>query len=113
MRRIALIACACLLVAGCETMPQRAERPAAYAFQPADSAQRNPLARSVTYTCEDTSTVSFTEGESFVLVAFNSGTQMRLQRRGDRYGEQPYEFLRRGDEGQLHSSGRSFRCRVK
>src|SRR5690606_28067085 len=111
--RILLPLCACLLVTACETTSHRRERPAGYSFEPANQPSRShPLARSITYTCEDTSTVTLTEGENTALVAFNSGTQMRLSRRGDHYGQRPYEFMRRGDEGQLNSNGRAFRCRV-
>jgi hypothetical protein len=82
----------------------------------ADNVPADPLARSATYTCEDLTTITLTEGRP-AQVTFNSGGMLTLDRMPDlagfRYGVPPHEFRGRGGEGTLFNNNRAVRCRVK
>jgi hypothetical protein len=120
MRTTALIAPAVLMLAlaGCGTGgPYRAPGPVSpvtpgYGGEPPAS----PLARSVSYVCEDLTRVTLTEGQRMARATLNSGLDLSLAPMGglvgSRYGAPPYEFRALGSEGQWINQGRVFRCRV-
>jgi membrane-bound inhibitor of C-type lysozyme len=81
-----------------------------------DTVPASPLARSTTYTCEDLTTVTLTEGRP-AQVTLNSGLTLTLDRMADvggfRYGVAPTEFRGRGGEATLFNNNRAVRCRAK
>ena len=80
---------------------------------PDTSRPADPLARSMSYTCEDLTTVTLTEGRP-ATVTFNNGGVLSLDRTGgNRYGVRPHEFIASGGEGMLYNNNRAIRCRAK
>jgi hypothetical protein len=80
---------------------------------PDTSRPADPLARSMSYTCEDLTTVTLTEGRP-AAVTFNSGVVISLDRTGgNRYGVAPSQFIASGGEGTLYNNNRVVRCRAK
>lgn len=82
---------------------------------PGAIANPDPLARSMTYTCEDLTTITLTEGQRDARAMLNSGLELGLARRGGglHFGAPPYEFQAAGGEGTWVNQGRVFRCRAK
>jgi hypothetical protein len=84
---------------------------------PGGVAPASPLARSVTYACEDLTTVTLTEGQRTAQVTLNSGLVLNLTRQpgflGSGYGAPPYEFRGRGGEGTFIANNRAVRCRMR
>jgi hypothetical protein len=104
-----------LVLSGCQTMPQHGNvdnRPVTVA---PSSNRVDPLARTTTYTCEESSTIVLTEGQPDAKLTLNSGLEVYLKRTGvfGRYGASPYEFTVSGTNGTLVTSGKPWRCRVK
>ena len=115
--RIVVVLCAALALSACGTSSPvyRGAAPPPVSTNPAP-VQAHALARSVTYTCEDLTTVVMTEGQPDVRATLNSGLQLSLARLGGfgtRYGAPPYEFRPAGSEGMWLNQGRASRCRVK
>ena len=80
---------------------------------PDTSRPADPLARSMSYTCEDLTTVTLTEGRP-AAVTFNSGVVVTLDYTGgNRYGVPPTQFIASGGEGVLYNKNRAVRCRAK
>lgn len=80
---------------------------------PDTSRPANPLARSMSYTCEDLTTVTLTEGRP-AQVTFNSGVVVTMDYRGgNRYGAGQSQFISSGGEGTLYNNNRAVRCRAK
>ena len=76
--------------------------------------QAHPLARSMSYTCEDLTIITMTEGQPDARAKLNSGLELALARTGPgRYGAQSYEFRPAGSEGTWINQGKALRCRVK
>lgn len=121
MTRLAVIALVPLLLAACATDSgyrdrEREGRPGAVMPNPPPQ-QASPLARTVTYACEDLSTVLVTEGTGEARVKTNSGLELALARRpsagGFRYGDRSYEFSGGGSEALLTGNGKTWRCRMR
>jgi len=67
----------------------------------------------MSYTCEDLTTVTLTEGRP-ATVTFNSGLVMTMDRTGgNRWGVPPQQFIASGGEGMLYNNNRVVRCRAK
>lgn len=121
MRRlptIAIVPCFALLLAACETMPTPGSRPQPtppVVLMPGTAPAAHPLARSVTYTCEESSTIVLTEGQPNARVTLGNGLELSLAPSfgGTRYGAPPFEFRSAGSDGFLINNGRAWRCRVK
>lgn len=80
---------------------------------PDTSRPADPLARSMSYTCEDLTTVRLTEGRP-AQVTFNSGLVVTMDYTGgNRYGVPPSQFIASGGEGVLYNNNRAVRCRAK
>lgn len=80
---------------------------------PDTSRPADPLARSMTYMCEDLTQITLTEGRP-ATVTFNSGGVLSLDRTGgSRWGVRPHEFVASGGEGMLYNNNRAVRCRAK
>ena len=119
MHRIAFTILVPLLVSAC------AGGPYGYGSSPGaappvsvgpSSIEPSPLARSITYTCEDLTTIVLTEGQPTAQVTMNSGLVLSLARQGGlgaRYGAPPYEFRTGGAEATLFNNNRAVRCRAK
>lgn len=80
---------------------------------PDTSRPADPLARSMSYTCEDLTTVKLTEGRP-AQVTFNSGVVVTMDYTGgNRYGVPPSQFIASGGEGVLYNNNRAVRCRAR
>lgn len=125
MRRLLLLACVSAALAACgggaprqpERQPEYGSRPPPVVASPGNQSAPNPLARSVTYTCEDLSTIVLTEGTPSAMATLNSGLELKLARLPDagglRYGAPPYEFRGRGGDGTWQTGDKLWRCRAK
>ncbi|WP_082151714.1 hypothetical protein [Caenimonas sp. SL110] len=123
MKRFAAIALLPLVLAACASdfgydyhNRDGRGRPGAVMPNPPPT-QAHPLARTATYTCEDLSTVSITEGTDQARVRTNSGLELALARRpltgAFLYGDRTYEFRGNGDMATLAGNGKVWRCRLK
>lgn len=113
----ALLACCALLLSACASgsYPGHGGSNPPVMVGPGPGPGAHPLARSITYTCEEGSKVVMTEGQPRAHVTFNSGLELSLASTGPgRWGAGKAEFRTAGGgEGVLYATnGRAFRCRV-
>lgn len=81
---------------------------------PDTSRPADPLARSMSFTCEDLTTITLTEGRP-AQVTFNSGLVVTMDYTGgNRYGVPPQQFIMGGrGEGIFYNKNQAVRCRAK
>lgn len=111
-----LLACCTLLLTACATgsQPTYGGSNPPVMIGPGPGPGAHPLARTVTYTCEEGSKVVMAEGQPRAQLTLNSGLEVSLAHTGvGRWGGGQVEFRAAGGEGVLYTAnGRAFRCRV-
>lgn len=119
MRALLPISLSTLLLCACASGPGYGPGPGGASSRPIPvtpnpaPAPADPLARQMSYVCEDLSSVTLQQGTGSARVMTNSGLELGLARQRDgSYGGGTHEFRPQGAQATWHVSGKVFRCRA-